>query len=45
MSCHVMSVGVKGFNDRRHLTMACSGRAISMSLMQGLSLAAIRARR
>ncbi len=29
----------------RQLTMACSGRAISMSLMQDLSLAAVRARR
>jgi hypothetical protein len=27
------------------LTKACSGRAISVSLMQGLSLAAVRARR
>jgi hypothetical protein len=27
------------------LTKACSGRAISLALMQGLSLAAVRARR
>ena len=30
---------------RRNLTKACSGRAISMSLMRGFNLAAVRARR
>ena len=34
-----------GFEKLFHKTKAWSGRAISMSLMQGLSLAAIRARR
>jgi hypothetical protein len=33
------------FHGKARRTMACSGRAISMSLMQGLSLAAVRARR
>jgi len=33
------------FTLSERLTKACSGRAISMSLMQGLSVAAVRARR
>ena len=40
--CALISINEK--NDRE-LTKACSGRAISMFLMQGLSLAEVRARR
>jgi len=36
---------VEWLNRSAKITKACSGRAISMSLMQGLSLAAVRARR
>jgi hypothetical protein len=40
-----MVLKVAPFHLERSPTMACSGRAISRSLMQGLLLAAVRARR